>query len=183
MFNVTFTVYFKPFFQRGAEELIEAMQYLECYYLLIIGGGDVIPELKKLAQVLILNDKIQFIPRQPVEELYQYTRNSDLGLSLDKDTNLNYRFSLPNKLFDYIHAGIPVLVSPLVEVKKIVEHYQIGMTIENHDPEHLAYKIKLALSEEKQIEKWKENLKFAASELNWTNEKQKLISILKKFAG
>lgn len=168
--------------QRGAEELIESMQYLDGHYLLIIGGGDVMEQLKALASSLNLADRIQFIPRLPVDQLYQYTMNADLGISIDKDTNLNYRYSLPNKLFDYIHAGVPVLTSSLVEVKKIVDQYDIGITLDDHAPEHIAGKVKIALSDEKQIDKWKENLKFATSELNWTKEKLKLEAIFVKYA-
>ncbi len=169
--------------QRGAEELVKAMHYLEGYHLLIIGGGDVIGELRNMVHRDKLDNRITFFSRMPVDQLYQYTVNADLGLSIDKDTNPNYRYSLPNKLFDYIHAGIPVLTSPLVEIKKIVDHYQIGMTIENHDPQHIAERIRMALSDKKQVEKWKENLKFAAEELSWSKEKLKLKAIFNKYAG
>ena len=169
--------------QRGAEELVKAMQYLEEYHLLIIGGGDVIGQLRNMVDANNLGDRITFFARMPVEQLYQYTVNADLGLSIDKDTNPNYRYSLPNKLFDYIHAGIPVLTSPLVEVKKIVEQYQIGMTIENHEPSHIADRIRMALSDKNQVDKWKENLKFAAEELSWSKEKLKLKAIFDKYAG
>ena len=168
--------------QRGAEEMVEAMQFLPEMLLLIVGGGDVIDDLKRRSESAKLEDRIQFIPRLPVEDLIQYTCNADLGLSIDKDTNLNYRYSLPNKLFDYIHAGLPVLVSSLVEVSSIVKKYQIGVILKDHTPEHIAETVKSALSDEKQIEKWKENLKFAASELNWSLEQQKLKHILKKYA-
>jgi len=168
--------------QRGAEELIQAMQYLDGFYLLIIGGGDVMEKLRSMAYGLGLGSKISFHDRMPAGMLFQYTANSDLGISIDKDTNLNYRFSLPNKLFDYIHAGIPVLTSPLVEVKRIVDTYGIGTTIDNHDPRHIAGKIEEALSSEKQVMKWKENLKFAVSELNWEKEGLKLKAIFTKYA-
>ncbi|MEZ5082685.1 MAG: glycosyltransferase [Bacteroidales bacterium] len=168
--------------QRGAEELVEAMQYLDGFLLLIIGGGDVIEKLKEMANRFHLNDKVRFIPRQPPEVLFQYTANSDLGLTIDKDTNLNYRFSLPNKLFDYIHAGIPVLASPLFEVKKIIEQYKIGTTIENHNPIDFAAKISDIFSDDKQYSEWKENTKFAAQELNWEKEKTKLQEVYQKYA-
>lgn len=167
---------------RGAEELVEAMQFLEGYLLLIIGGGDVIETLKKMAADLSLNDKIRFIPRQTPENLFQYTANADLGLTIDKDTNLNYRYSLPNKLFDYIHAGIPVLASPLFEIKKIIDGYKIGTTIKNHEPKEIADKITEIFSNEKQYMEWKENTKFAVDELNWEKEKTKLQEVYQKYA-
>ncbi len=167
--------------QRGAEELVEAIKYLDNVLLLIIGGGDVIDDLKRSASVPELKNKIVFKPKLPFNELFNFTANCDLGLTLDKDTNINYRFSLPNKLFDYIHAGIPVLASPLTEIKKIIEKYDIGDTIENHNPEHIAEKIEFMLSDEKRIAKWKENTTFAAKELNWKNEEKILIEVYKKY--
>lgn len=166
---------------RGAEELIEAMSYLENILLLVIGGGDVIEELKTRATRLKL-ENVKFIPGMPVDELYQYTRNADLGLTIDKDTNLNYRYSLPNKLFDYIHAGTPVLASSLVEVKKIVDNYKVGETISNHDPKHIAARITEMLADDFKLATYRENCKFAAKELCWEIEEKILIEVYKPYA-
>lgn len=167
--------------QRGAEEAILAMKYVEDATLLIIGNGDVIDDLKKLVNTSNLEGKVVFVPRKPYNELMNYTAMADIGLTLDKDTNINYRYSLPNKLFDYIHAGTPVLASALPEIKKIIEKYDVGVLIENHDPEHIAEKINGMLNNNyKSL--LKENLIKAASELNWENEEKVLKLVYSKYA-
>jgi glycosyltransferase involved in cell wall biosynthesis len=166
---------------RGAEEAVLAMQYLENALLLIIGGGDVIEILKGMVVSLKLEEKVWLIPKQPMNILENYTKCADIGLTLDKDTSINYKFSLPNKLFDYIQAEIPVLASDLPEVKKIVEKYKIGLIAKNHDPLHLADCMQIMLVDKNRRAIWKENLKIAARELCWENEEKVLRDIYAKY--
>ena len=163
---------------RGAEEAIEAMQYVHNAVLLMIGGGDVFGRLYELRDRLALTDKVIIKPKMPFEELQLYTVNADLGLSLDKDNNINYKYSLPNKIFDYIQAEIPVLVSSLPELMKLIDKYDIGDCIDNHKPEHIAQKINKMLADKEKLVVWKKNLKLAAEELCWENEEQRLIELL-----
>jgi len=163
--------------QRGAEETVEAFQYINNAALYIIGGGDVIEQLKQMVTDLKLENKVFIKGKMTADELYHYTANVDLGLTVDKDNNINYHFSLPNKLFDFINAGVPVLSTPLPEIKAIIDSYNIGDFIQSHDPKHIASKIEEMLNSAN-YNTWKENTKKAKAENNWQKEKKVLASII-----
>lgn len=167
--------------QRGAEEMVEAMQWIDHAVLLIMGGGDVIDILKQMVKQLSLNEKVIFKERQSYEKLMAYTAVADLGLSLDKDLSLNYRYSLPNKIFDYLHAGIPVLASPLIEIRKVIEKYDVGDFIPNHKPKDIAVKVNEIFLHEDWLKKWKKNTKKAAWELNWQKESEIIKEVYLKY--
>ena len=162
---------------RGIEEAVEAMEFLKNVCLLIVGNGDVVIQLKKRVQELELEQSVLFKNRMPYMQMMQYTKYANLGLTLDKDSNINYRLSLPNKIFDYIHANTPILASKLPEIEKIISDYGIGLFIDNHDPRHIADKIKFALENKKLNTQWEMNLKQAATELVWKNEAKSLEDI------
>ena len=167
---------------RGAEEAVEAMQYIDNAVLLILGSGDVIPQLKKRVEVLGLSDCVLFKDRMPYKQMMAHTYLADLGLSLDRDTNINYRYSLPNKLFDYIHAGIPVLGSDLVEVKRIIEDYKVGEIAISFNPEKLAKQMQDMLSSPKMVD-WKQNAHKARVDLNWESETKVLSNMIDQSDG
>jgi glycosyltransferase involved in cell wall biosynthesis len=158
------------------------MQYVDGVTLLILGSGDVVATLKQMVIERGLSGKVLFRDRMPYAEMMAHTRVADLGLTLDRDTNINYRYSLPNKLFDYIHAGIPVLASDLVEVDRIVKQYGIGDSIQELTPERLANKITEMLHSEKYGE-WKANCAKATAELNWETESKELAEMIDRIHG
>ena len=167
--------------QRGAEELVQAMLHLDGCFLMIIGGGDVLPILKQMVEDLEITDRVRFFPRMPYAQMMAYTQLAELGFCLDKDTNLNYRFSLPNKLFDFIQAGVPIVASHLTEIEKVIRQYDIGTFIGNHKPETISDTIREALSDEKRIAVWKQHLTIAARDLCWENEEQKLLEVYRHY--
>jgi len=162
---------------RGAEELIDAMEFVDNALLLIIGSGDVWKVLQQKIKDQNLSKKVMLINKIPKAELLHYTHNADLGLSIDKNTNLNYYYSLPNKIFDYLQAGVPILASRLPEIEKIVSEFKVGDFVYDHKPKTIALKINEMLSEKSLLQEYKQNAKKASQQLSWLTEKQKLISI------
>jgi glycosyltransferase involved in cell wall biosynthesis len=140
----------------------------------------VLPALKKIVSENNLKENVWFIAKQPIETLRKYTAASSIGVTLDKDNNINYKFSLPNKIFDYIHAGIPVLASDLPEISKIINEYKIGKICPDHNPKTIANCIDEMIKSEEKMKEWEANTTIAAKDFNWDKEKEKLLAIFKK---
>ena len=149
--------------------------------LWIVGGGDVYATLQKLAAENNLNSKVLFTGKVPFTELRALTLQAHLGLSLDKPTNINYLYSLPNKIFDYLHAGLPVLCSALPEIQAVVEKYQVGHFIDTHEPAHIADKIRFMFAAPDRYVTWKNNTLSAAKELCWQHESKVVTGIFQEY--
>src|SRR5690606_9270689 len=166
-------------FSRGIDKMIRAMEYLENVQLWIVGIGPKKAGFEALTSELNLEEKVKFIGQVSPSQLKSITLRADLGLSLEEDFGISYRYALPNKIFDYTHAGIPVLGTNLPEIKNTIEKFGIGKTIQNHTPQHIAELIQEMLDEGKSL--YAENLKKAAEVFNWENEEQKLERIYSSF--
>lgn len=166
---------------RGLEQAIRAMHFIEGAKLIIAGDGDIKTSLEELVKKEKLDEKVEFAGRLPLEKLSELTVQADLGLSIEEDLGLNYRFALPNKLFDYIQAKVPVLVTNLPEMAAIVSKYSVGEITNSINPEELATKVQDALCNEEKRANWIKNLEVAADELTWQNEEKVLRKIYSKF--
>ena len=164
--------------ERGLEELCEAMQWIDAR-LLIMGVGDIKSDLEKKVKTLQLEDKIHFLGRLPFEEMMNKTKSAKLAISIDKATNGNYAISLPNKIFEYIACSVPVLVSPLQEIKLIVEKHKTGEFLFSYNPQELAKQITNLLNDERKLDLIAENCKKAAEELCWENEEIQIFKTIK----
>lgn len=166
---------------RGVLEAVYALDHLPDVSLLLVGAGEEWDQARALASGRQTEKRIHFLPKQPFEVLRKLTASADVGLSLDKGTHLNYYYSLPNKLFDYIHSGTPLVVSPMPEVQRIVERYNLGEVIPNWQPETIASAIEKVLKMGKTA--YANQLSEAASLYNWQRESEVIRSIIERVKG
>lgn len=162
---------------KGAEELIDAMNLIDRVTLLVVGAGDVVPNLKFIVNKSGLEHKVIFIPTVPWEKLLRYTKSADIGLCIEKDTNLNYFYSLPNKLFDYISAGIPVVASNLPETGKIIKESGCGIIIDKVDAISISAAISSLNDDRVKLAELTKNALAASEKLNWDMESEKVINL------
>ena len=157
---------------RGLELMIDTMEYLSNCKLVLIGDGDIRKDLEKRVVEKNLQNQIDFLGKVHPKELKNITPFASMGISLEEDLGLNYRFAMPNKIFDYIQARIPILISDLPEMKTIVDNYEVGEVAKSRNPEELASQIKSILQKD-----FSSELKKARKELIWENQEKELLGI------
>lgn len=161
---------------RGLDEMIRAMPLMEDFHLIIAGDGDIRVQLEALVRHLGVGDRVFFAGKVPLERLSWYTRQATLGMSLEQDIGLNYHFALPNKLFDYLQAGLPVIASNLPEIRQVVESVGFGVIVDRFDPDYLSQTIKSILYNPELLRTWKENALQAAPNYTWEAEETELLN-------
>ncbi len=167
---------------RGIEWVIDALEYLENYKLIIAGDGDIRDEMESKAASKTYSDRITFLGRVLPEELKIITAKADLGLVLLENMGLSYYYSLPNRLSDFAQAGIPVIATDFPEIENVVNSNKTGTLIgeEASDPIILAEKIKLAIDYWEQMpdNDYSHIFSDARKNLCWENEKKSLIEAI-----
>jgi len=163
---------------RGIDKMIEAFHNVNSCQFWIAGDGPKKQEYEQLVKDLNLAHRIHFLGNIPPKTLKTITPLAEVGMSLEEDLGLSYRYALPNKLFDFIQANVPILATNLPEIMQTVLTYNVGKVIENHEPHHLAQKLNELLAEGKKS--YQERLSIAAKDLCWENEEMKLKVIFEK---
>jgi glycosyltransferase involved in cell wall biosynthesis len=160
---------------RGIELMIDTMNYLPDYDLIIVGKGDLKSELKHRAENAKYKN-VQLKGFVSFDQLNSLTAKAHIGLSWEEDLGLNYRYALPNKVFDYIQARIPVMVSNLPGLKSILDENRVGELLKSREPKKTATQIEQLYEKRHTFD---DSIDNAAKELTWEKEQQKLIDLFR----
>jgi len=120
---------------------------------------------------------VHFFDAVPYDEVTRYAMSADIGLVLHKNICLNYYYASPNKLFECMAAGLPVVGSNFPDRKKYIEGYNLGVTCDPESPEEIAEAINYTLSDETRYNEMRKNALEAAKIFNWENESRKLVTL------
>jgi glycosyltransferase involved in cell wall biosynthesis len=165
---------------RGLEQAIEAMQNVENCVFWLAGEGDLSEILRGLVVEKNLENKVKFLGFIKPKDLPNITRQATIGLNIAEDKSLSYRLSLPNKIFDYIQAGVPQICTQFIEYQRLNDVYNIAYMVSSLEKEQLSEAINRLISDKVLYQNLKENCVKAAAVLTWENEVKKLIAFYAK---
>lgn len=153
--------------QRGCERLVAAMPSVERAVLVFLGDGPLRAALEQQVQQLRLQERVRFLDPVPPEALLPMTASADVGVTLLEDTCLNHRYALPNKLFEYLMAGLPVLASDLPEMRRVVSGYDVGVVVDPQDIPALAAMLQRMVDDTAARLRWSGNAAAALNAYGW----------------
>lgn len=161
---------------RGIELLIDYFKNRNDDRAIIIFMGYGIFE-KKIRKKSSLCNTIYFHEFVSSSVVLQYTVSADVGFNLIENTCLNHNYCMPNKLFEYIMAELPVIVSDVKEMSEFVQSNNIGLVVKNNEIEALNYAINEMIS--KDLNTFRANIKRVARQNSWEHQESKMIKVYK----
>lgn len=169
--------------KRKLENLIYISKYLNNSKLVMLGWGTTEKQLKNLAEDLgVFDKKVFFVPKISQKELVSYTSSATIGIIPYDGYDLNTKYCTPNKLFEFVCAGIPIVHNDnLHTVGNIIKSYKIGFPINVNDYENTAKRIEELMLDVNTMNSFKENIESSREFLSWDNEKVKILNIFKAF--
>lgn len=167
---------------RGLEQLIDAMPMIKDAFLFAVGPG--VPSYRATLEDRVrdrgMEDRVRFMDPVPLDSVVQTVAQGDLGMCLFQGGFLSYYWTLPNKFFEYVHAGVPVLASDFPETRRLVDRYEIGGVCDPGDPRDIAAKVNDLLSRPEDLARMRDNTAKAAQDLNWELEREQLVSLYRR---
>jgi glycosyltransferase involved in cell wall biosynthesis len=167
---------------RGYEEFVEAASLLgenEITFA-IRGYGNILEKLVAIARAKKVTDRVRFYEPVEIAELVPEAATSSVGIVITKPVNLNFRLSVSNKLFEYLHAGLPVIMSDIDEHRYLNEKYHFGIILHDVTPKAIAEAAEKLYADSELYNDLKANAVKAADELCWQNEGLKLLEIYRE---
>ncbi len=164
---------------RGYDLMVEAapmLKDLEDIRLAMRGFGRIEEQLRKRVKELQA-DNVVFYPKVLVEELIPKAASSHVGVAITEPICLNFKLSVSNKLFEYVAAGLPVILSDIPEHRYLNDKYDFGLILPETTPHAFAQAVRKLYSDPELYRRLADNAVKLSQEVNWEKEFSKLIEL------
>ena len=162
---------------RGCFLLARAMQEVEHAVLVFLGGGPLKKALEEYVRGNGLEARVRFEEPVAPDRLLRVTAGADVGITLLENTCLNHRFALPNKLFEYLMAGLPVVASNLPEIRGVVQSFDVGCIVDPADHSQLVQVLQHVTRDRKARKKWAANAATAIETFSWEKASRRFTDV------
>jgi glycosyltransferase involved in cell wall biosynthesis len=164
---------------RNLEVLVDSMRYVQnpSVILVILGDGLLLQSLQRRARQEGLKERVYFHAAVPQKALLELTAAADAGVIPYQATCLNNNYCTPNKLFEFIAAGLPILATDLPEIRKMIQEQEIGLLGDTSSPQKLASLMDSFFSDQQRFAYWKVRISRARQLICWEKEEKKLVEI------
>ncbi|WP_414054794.1 glycosyltransferase [Macrococcus equi] len=159
---------------RGYEEFAQAAEFVDKNIELVVRGyGPTMPEIenlkiKKQLSNLLIEDPVE------MDEMIRVATSSHVGVVMTKPISANYEYTISNKFFEYLHAGLPLILSPVKEHKYLNDKFHVGIIVDQVTPEAIAEAANKLYKDAQFYSTLKSNVQKASEQLNWQKESEKL---------
>ena len=168
---------------RGLEEVILALRMVSGWRLWIAGDGKHRSYLEAIVKQEGLQSRVLFLGLLPYEEALGYAREATMGISGELPVTDNHRYALPNKVFDYIQVGLPVLAGEAPLIRRLVQQLGVGFVVESWQPKQIASALREIEKMEESYQSWVAKAREMARHLNWENQARCLTTLLELALG
>lgn len=170
---------------RPLDALLETARELDRCAMVIMGPGlqSYVEELRRRADELGVGDRVRLVDPVPVSDVVRYAAAGDVGVIPFLNTSLNNFHGLPNKIFEYVAAGIPVVASDFPQLRAVIDRHRVGRTFDPELPGDLTRAIGEVLDDPTGLAELRESAATAARTLNWEVEARGLLDIVTERTG
>jgi glycosyltransferase involved in cell wall biosynthesis len=170
--------------ERGIEQLVDAMVSVPKAHLGFLGAGGLEPEIRRRVAERGLADRAHFLGMVPSAEVVPFTGSATVGILSTVPTNQNSQLALPNKLFQYMAASVPVVASDFPQIREVIEGSACGIVYDPTDVSALAAAIRAYTEDPVRAERDGANGRSAVTErYHWDISAETLLEIYRRLPG
>lgn len=158
---------------RGIDEILGVFKKAKGNVAVAFMGYGI--DSEKIKEAAESSDKIYYVPAVPPSEVLSYTASADVGISFIEPICLSYDYCMPNKIFEYLAVGLPVIVSNGKEMSKFVEEYGIGWHANDFSSDELAKLVQQSSKLDTSI--YSERSKKTSEKYKWQHQERLLLEV------